>query len=403
MSADFEIHQAEAAEQTSIAAWDAIAAGMNRGCARRRGEPAGASVTYTSMTRNPGPGRPRFSGVIDEVSARRFLARGVFLFLSYGVVVAMAGASGCGSGEADTGSPGQDASAGDDAPDTSQLPLPDASGDAPSPPADAQVDAGDGGSSGDAGTDAAASDAAAMDAGVDAGADSGMDGATDAGGDASSTDAASDGGSDAGAACDPVAQTGCPPSDKCTVSPPTCVPTGTVTTGGACGPVDDCVAGDLCTSDGTSEECREFCNTDSDCKQPAVASGSTPEPGNVGHCLITIPGTSYELCSIACNPVTAAGASGCAAGLGCIYSGATGVPELTDCETLGTGAEGAACTSTADCAAGLACLNNGTTSYCRTVCRSGTNADCTVAGDVCWPPGGVTNPMFGFCCSSTGC
>ena len=150
--------------------------------------------------------------------------------------------------------------------------------------------------------------------------------------------------------------------------------------------------------------CREFCASDTDCKQAAVPSGSTAEPGNVAHCVIDITSTTWKVCSVACNPVTTAGASGCAAGMGCTYGGTTGVPEFTDCETVGTAVEGATCTYTTDCAAGLVCVNNGTTSHCRDVCRNATPTDCTVSGDVCYAPSGVTSPMFGFCCSSTsGC
>jgi hypothetical protein len=233
-------------------------------------------------------------------------------------------------------------------------------------------------------------DAASAEPGTDA---AGEGGTGDAGGGA--TDAAG-----VDAACSPVAQTGCGAGAKCTIDPPTCVPNGTVMTGGACGPQDNCVAGNLCTYDGTHEICREFCAGDSDCKQAAVPSGTTPEPGNVAHCAVTITGTSWKVCSVACNPVAAAGPSGCASGMGCTYYTTT-AGEVTNCWTAGTSQEGTACTYTSDCAPGLVCLNNGTSAHCRAVCRNATPSDC-LAGDVCVQPG-VSMPMFGFCCPKGGC
>ncbi len=295
------------------------------------------------------------------------------------------------------------------------------SDDATLPPTDAESDAAPAALDAETGADANASnkdaatpaDAALADAALDAdaeaadAADAAIDaGAPDATSDAevidASKDAAPDSGPDAGA-CDPVAQTGCPPADKCTIDPPTCVPNGTVANGGKCGPADDCSAGNLCADDGTNSICRELCAVDTDCKQAPVSSGSTAEPNNVARCTIDITGTTSKVCTFACNPVSKAGASGCLTGMACTWETETGGPELTDCETVGTAVEGATCTYTSDCASGLACIDNGTSSHCRDVCRNATPADCTVAGDVCYAPSGVTSPMFGICCPSGGC
>ncbi len=82
--------------------------------------------------------------------------------------------------------------------------------------------------------------------------------------------------------CDPVKQTGCGAGLKCTLGNdgPACATNGTVMTGLACGSgtSDDCISGDICLEEATSLLlCRQFCNTDNDCKQGAVgAERATP-------------------------------------------------------------------------------------------------------------------------------
>jgi hypothetical protein len=200
-----------------------------------------------------------------------------------------------------------------------------------------------------------------------------------------------------------VAQTGCPTGDKCGI-PPACFPAGTVGDGRICAVTgfDDCASPDICVGDGTGHLCREACNLGADCRQTAVASGTTAEPNNLGRCLISLTGSSTKVCTFACNPVTAAGASGCPSGYACLYFQTTPVPEATDCEPAGAVGENGDCT-TADCAPGLVCVSAGSTNRCRQICRTGNNADCAVAGDTCLIPTGVTTPMFGFCCAASGC
>lgn len=284
------------------------------------------------------------------------------------------------------------------------------------PPFDAQVDGGahDGTTS-----DGPRSDAPPTDGGGDTGspADSGADTQrSDAAPDSGPADTGApvdSGGVDAGSdsSCDPVTQMGCPPADKCTIYPPTCVANGTTANGQSCpsSGMDPCVKGDLCTTDSPDASagiCRMFCAMDSNCTQMAVPSGPTPEPNNTAHCLFTITGTPYKVCTVACNPVSAAGPSGCPAGEGCVYGGTTmpPIPELTDCETVGTGTDGTACSTTALCASGFVCVNNGSATICRQVCRNGNAGDCSNGNDICYPPSGVSNPMFGFCCDAiNGC
>jgi hypothetical protein len=129
---------------------------------------------------------------------------------------------------------------------------------------------------------------------------------------------------------------------------------------------------------------------------------------NVGHCLLGLTGTSATVCTIPCNPVTAAGASGCPTGTGCTGGGTQTIPEFTTCATVGTGTDGTTCTGDSSCASGYVCLqttnaDGGTAATCRQICRSGTNTDCSTSGYTCAAPSGVTNPMFGFCCPSSGC
>jgi hypothetical protein len=182
------------------------------------------------------------------------------------------------------------------------------------------------------------------------------------------------------------------------------VTNGTVGDGMLCASTgfDDCAAPDICVGDGFGHVCRQVCGVDADCSQRAVAAGATSEPGNVPRCLITLVSSTFSVCTVACNPVSKAGASGCPQGYACGYFHTAAVPELTDCEPPGTLGEGGDCTTTG-CAGGLVCVSTATTNRCRQLCRTATNADCDVAGDTCVAPSGITSPMFGFCCAPTGC
>jgi len=209
--------------------------------------------------------------------------------------------------------------------------------------------------------------------------------------------------------CSPVAQTGCGSGQKCVVGlvGPECVADGKVLMGAVCGTTgaDECIHGTTCVGETATAThiCRQFCSTDKDCQQPAVAAGTTPEPKNVGHCIIALGASGFSVCSFACNPVPAAGTSGCAGNLACSYGSTVHIPELTSCELGGEGGEGTSCLQNQDCVAGLTCVSVGAgAGHCRPPCRAGTNTDCG-AGDVCVAPGGSTTAMFGFCCPSSGC
>jgi hypothetical protein len=223
-----------------------------------------------------------------------------------------------------------------------------------------------------------------------------------------------DAGQDSGVVnCNPVTQTGCPNGDKCTLNgstPPglTCDPNGTVGNGGLCsGNPDNCAGPGLCVGGSTGPtSCRDFCNSDADCTQPPVNSGSTSEPNNKAYCLIGITSngqsTPYKVCTYACNPVTHAGASGCPSGMECAYfwgiTSPENVTEATDCEAAGTVGDGGDCTS-ATCKPGFTCVTNAANqNLCRQVCRNnGPVADCSNANDSCYPTAN-NNTMFGVCC-----
>jgi len=210
--------------------------------------------------------------------------------------------------------------------------------------------------------------------------------------------------------CSLVAQSGCGAGEKCTLesSGSTCITDGTKGNGQLCGPAsDDCAKGNLCTVESASLlQCRQFCAADSDCKQGAAPGGAQNTP----HCLLTFTGTTAKVCTVACNPVLAAGASGCATGLGCQVFATATIPEATDCALAGAGGDGADCTTngTSDCQGGFTCVQvtgtGGTVvNHCRKVCRQGmAGTDCAgQAGYACRVATGTT--MFGFCCAGTGC
>jgi hypothetical protein len=215
----------------------------------------------------------------------------------------------------------------------------------------------------------------------------------------------------AGGPCDVLAQN-CGANQKCTLATGdmgTCIPEGTKTLGQLCGATgdDDCVQRSQCISETmTINQCRDACLTDSDCTQPAASS---PVAGaNKPHCLIGLTDTTFKVCTVACQPVTAAGASGCATGLACqvfgYMSGGVTIPEATDCAGPGAGTDGSSCATNGngDCAAGFGCVNVGGTKKCRKLCRSGTVADCTgVTSPTCRLPTGSMN--WGFCCPNDNC
>jgi hypothetical protein len=213
--------------------------------------------------------------------------------------------------------------------------------------------------------------------------------------------------------CDIPTQSPCPLGQKCVFVDEThnvCRPAGALPAGSLCvsraNVNDDCVRTAQCLFPGGSGGvCEQFCTVDGDCKQSAVAVGPTPEPMNIGHCLFKL-GTQMGapgLCSVACNPVSSQGASGCPTGSGCVYAGFGSVPEYTFCNQAGTAGDGQDCSTSFICQPGFSCIGVGAGLKCRAVCRKDVNGDC-ISGYECKPgANGTSSVMFGYCCPPAGC
>jgi hypothetical protein len=293
--------------------------------------------------------------------------------------------------------PGEDApSTGDDA--TSGTDTGPAQGDDGGQSEDSPSTSDDGSATDAEGTDASETGDAGHDSGTtteDAGHDSGT--TTDAGHDSGTT---ADAGHDSGTTVDAGTDSGTTIVDSGTDSAPI-----TVATGGACDTGQTCATGDECAGgqepDGGGFLCFQQCTTNSNCTEPPVNSGGTSEPKNGPYCVDVVgTGTTPNICSVPCNPVTNAGATGCPDGLACAYEGSTTIPEYTDCVAAGGVASGGTCKDTTlanSCGAGLVCVVTGTSTSgtCRVVCRAGNNADCP--SGTCGTFSGITSPMFGFC------
>jgi hypothetical protein len=211
--------------------------------------------------------------------------------------------------------------------------------------------------------------------------------------------------------CDPVLQT-CGPAQKCTLTggsetgAPICVANGTLPIGSGCDPANDqCVAGAIClTLTGVDKMCRKLCdhdNLDQDCPQPAAQDAGRAEQS---HCLPITVNDSLGECTTPCNPVTAAGPSGCPVGQMCYFVPFVNadILGLTDCTTLvGSKTAGQACTTRTDCAPGLYCreITQGAQLVCRQLCRLGTDSDCSQSGFKCVQD--ITS--FGGCCPNGIC
>jgi hypothetical protein len=172
--------------------------------------------------------------------------------------------------------------------------------------------------------------------------------------------------------CDPVAQTGCDPGEKCTFIPDEvnpdefhtfCGPDGTGQLGGACAndPVsglDDCVAGLFCLNG----ICQEICSSAPDSCPSGYSCTEFVNP-----VLVDAPGTGF--CLVECNPL--AEPTGCGEGEACYIRLDQ---QSTTCEAPFTSAtQGAACAFINACASGYGCLLpnspvNPTGSECAFIC-----------------------------------
>jgi hypothetical protein len=203
-------------------------------------------------------------------------------------------------------------------------------------------------------------------------------------------------------ACDPVLQTNCSGTQKCVAG--FCEPNGNVPVGQACklnqavNQRDNCVKGATCEGG----MCRQMCTSDGHCTAP-----DGPGTQNAARCVDFLSLTP-DRCNTPCNPVTEAGATGCAVGLACRYTRNTD-GEFTTCSSPGTGMPGEPCSGGIGCVAGSSCVVGGTTmtTVCRRNCRIGID-DCGTSASrptKCVPFGGTGAGAlgFGFCCLMTGC
>ena len=162
-----------------------------------------------------------------------------------------------------------------------------------------------------------------------------------------------------------------------------------------------CAKGDSCL--GPVPTCRRSCENETDCLGTAIPVGDGAEPRNIARCSSKeFYGNGAPTCTVPCNPVPLAGASGCASGLGCNYLGYE-TTDYTDCQPPGEAEEGEPCTPQLNCRMGPSCVGLTDLSVCRVVCRPEVPEDCS-NGDVCITHATpVSNPMFGFCCPASGC
>ena len=230
--------------------------------------------------------------------------------------------------------------------------------------------------------------------------------------------------SDLSIACTLLPQSGCSGGTKCTLdcnpadvtfemcgpgpnNATTCAQNGARQIGAVCAPApDNCVASTICIPDygrGSQSDnmmCRQVCASDADCKQPAPAGEAT----NTARCVLSVAMTGFKVCSVACNPVSAAGPPGCPTDWFCSVSSSGASSEVTDCQyNFGDGSlDGFGCNNNSDCGNGHSCVDNGSSKLCRQNCRVGNSADCTERmGATCELA--VGSVLFGLCCPSSGC
>ena len=191
----------------------------------------------------------------------------------------------------------------------------------------------------------------------------------------------------AGATCNPICQTGCG-CGFCNVASGAakCDPVkfGTKDIGEVCAPQSDadCKPGLFCRPEcqtTTLGRCYQLCKTTDDCDTPTK-------------CNISIPNSSFSLCSLPdsqCDPIALTGCPANQSLLAC-YNDVV----RQDCECMGATQAGAKCLLASDCMPGFTCISPGlgADATCQMVCRS--SGDCQPPATTC---NHLTSGMYGTC------
>lgn len=169
--------------------------------------------------------------------------------------------------------------------------------------------------------------------------------------------------------CDPVAQTGCHPTEQCTYvaanRTPSCFAKGSVPVGEACSQSERCELGVCISVNSTEAHCFKICNQDSDCP------GTPCQDTTFGAYRICENRKVYTSCDLLGDPCDSE--DGVERGCYAVLEYDTAV-----CLPAGLAQEGQSCGAANECAAGLACRFD----VCRQLCDLDGQDSCP-AGQSC--------------------
>lgn len=152
--------------------------------------------------------------------------------------------------------------------------------------------------------------------------------------------------------CNPIANTGCEPGEKCTYDTTdarVCAPAGTLPTGAVCTSDADCALGICMQFEGWVEQyCYSFCKTIGHCPDNAPCLELVDKPYKV--CEVDAE-SEFDNCNIL--------AQDCEPGFGCYATGSDDLPVCVELGTdKGTESVGGTCQVASDCEPGLHCVND---------------------------------------------
>jgi cysteine-rich repeat protein len=186
-------------------------------------------------------------------------------------------------------------------------------------------------------------------------------------------------------ACSLVPQSGCTPGSACDLTPAengdtACRPiTLAGTSDDFCAVDTACAAGYTCVGEAAAATCMRFCVDDGGCSGSARCLNAL-----VNDLGVEIPGVT--VCTNSCVPLAQ---TGCPSGLGCLAYNATG-GDFTDCEVMGTKADGQTCANSNECQPGSTCASVGTAAArCRSYCAVGGANTCGASASCT----GYVNPL----------